>query len=192
MKNLSLLAFFFPFFILAQFQKDKDWTHIEDENIKSIKISKVNTIVEIDNFRFEMLWDEKLSYSENLGNYGGVAEIKVYKNGKSVQILGKIEDSNALDFIDFTFYDYNMDGHIDFSYFISCGKGCWPAYYLYNPMKQNFEHVKEWDYIKPWELNKVKKQFLTVPDGTAMEGEQKRYQIDGLKLKVLETIYYGK
>ena len=192
MKNLFLVAFLIPFSILSQIKKDKNWTYMEDENIKNINISKENTIVEVDNFRFEMTWDEKLSHSSNLGNYGGVSKIKIYKDGKYVQSLGEIEDPNALNYISFMFYDYNMDGFIDFSYYISCGKGCWPAYYFYNPEKQSFEHVKEWDYIIPWEINKVKKQFRTSPDGNATEGIQKLYQIGGLKLKLVESIPYGK
>lgn len=193
MKNLLLLLLILPLSILAQPNKDKGWTHMNDEKTRTIKVTKENTIVEIDNFRFEMLWDDKQNYSENLGRYyGGIGSVKVYKNGNHIQTLGKIEDGIAMGYISLTFYDYNMDGNIDFSFPIDCGNVCYSGYYLYDLDKEKYEHVEKWDYLRIWEINKDKKQFLTTPSGTAMRGEQEWYQIEGTKLNLLETIYYGK
>lgn len=168
-------------------QKSENWVSIYNEPITIHTVTKSETL-NVNEYSFQATWDNKLSYSNNIGYYGGIAELKVFKNKKPIQTIKNIEDGIALGEIQFTFYDYNMDGYIDFTVPIGCGKSCYNAYYLFNPQTEKFEYMKEWAYLKIQEIDKVNKQILTVPDGTAKESESILYQVEGLKLIKLKKI----
>lgn len=94
---------------------------MENEPTTTLSFSKSETL-SVDGFPLEAIWDKKLSYSDNLGHYGGISKLKIFKNGKHLQTLENIEDGLALGQLYLTFYDYNMDGYLDFSIPIDCGK----------------------------------------------------------------------
>lgn len=145
---------------------------------------------EIGYFSLQAVWNDTLSYSENLGYVGGFGELQIFKNKKPLQTIYKIEDGIALGEIRFSFYDYNMDGHLDFSVPIDCGKSCYDSYYLFNPETGRFQHYEEWDYLRIQELHRTTKQIRTVPEGTAVSGESKLFQIEGNQLVLLEVTPY--
>jgi len=159
----------------------KDWLLFERENITYHTISKSETF-SIDDYTFEIIWGNKVSYTEKLGYYGGISSIKIYKNKALINTFSNIEDTVALGEIHLTFYDYNFDGHLDFTLPIDCGKSCWYKYYLYNPKTNKFQHSKDWDYLRIQKINKEMKLILSQPDGAATESQQKVYQIDEFKL----------
>lgn len=170
--------------------KESEWVYLKNSEITQFYISS-DTILNINTFRFEIDFDEKMNYNENAGShYGGIAEMRVIKNGKQIQQLRNIEDIRALGVIEITFYDINLDGHIDMSFILSEGKGNFYEYYIFNPTRDRFEHYREWDYIRPNLYNKSLKQFLTIPYGTAIVGEFALYQINGNNIKEIKTFHY--
>ena len=162
-------------------QKSENWVLMDKEPITTLSLSKSETL-SVNEFSFQATWDNKLSYSENLGYYGGISELQVFKNNKLIQMIKNIEDGIGLGEISFTFYDYNMDGYTDFKIPIDCGKSCYDAYYLFNPQTEKFEHQKEWDYLQIEKINKKRKQILTVPDGNATQVSRVLFQVMGNKL----------
>tara|TARA_B110000285_G_C15134355_1_gene625845 strand:+ start:375 stop:917 length:543 start_codon:yes stop_codon:yes gene_type:complete len=177
MKNYLLI--FFISFTCFSFSQNEYWQLFSDENIQYIKVSKSGTY-KLDELTFKIMWDNKLSHSENIGYYGGIKTLTVYKNSKEMQTLINIEDNIALGTINFDFYDYNLDGFIDFTLPINCGKICWKKYYLFNPELNKFEHKKDWDYLRVQKIDKKNKLIMTQPDG--MVDNRKTYQIKGNQL----------
>ncbi|WP_310991017.1 XAC2610-related protein [Aequorivita marina] len=145
----------------------------------SLSFTKSETLT-VENLAFQAIWDDKLSYSDNIGYYGGIAEMRVFKDNQHLQTIKNIEDGIALGKINFEVFDYNMDGYLDFTVPIDCGRSCNYSYYLYNSETKKFEHRKEWDYLRIQRMNKDKKQIISQPDG--MKNNRKNYQVDGLKL----------
>ncbi len=168
-------------------QNNESWVLMEKEPTTTLTFLKSEKL-SVNEFSFQATWDNKLSYSDNLGYYGGISELKVFKKNKLLQNIKNIEDGIALGEINITFYDYNMDGYIDFSIPIDCSKSCYDAYYLFNPQTENFQHQKEWAYLKIQEINKANKQILTVPDGNAKDSEHILYQVEGIKLIKLKIV----
>jgi len=155
-----------------------NWQPFNEDKIKILAISKTGKS-NYNNIKFDYIWDKKLSLSDNIGYYGGIKELKIYKNNKPINVFNNIEDGIALGTIRLRLYDYNLDGHIDFTIPIECGSVCWEAYYLYNPKTNKFEHRKDWDYLRIREFNKITKQIRDQPYGN---DAVKTYQIDGLNL----------
>jgi|TARA_B110000091_G_scaffold12237_2_gene11826 hypothetical protein len=181
MKNRFLFYFFFLTVSLnAQFLdlKDKD---IVFKSVNKSQIFKVN------NFKFIVTWDKKLSYSSNFeSHYGGIKELKIYKGNKLLNVFKDIDDPNALNQIVFRFYDYNLDGYIDFSVPIDSGKNTWEKYYLYNPTENKYEHITTWDYLRIQKIDKTNKRILTQPDGNVDNREL--FKIEGNKLIKVKRI----
>lgn len=168
---------------------DKSWIFIEDDFFECYAITKTEEF-SVDGFTFKITWDDKLSYSANLGYYGGVKKMEVFLKEKHIQTLYDIEDGVGLGDIQMCFADYNMDDTIDFTIPIRCGKSCYSSYYLFDDQKQEFTHYKDWDYLRIQKINKEKQQILSQPSGTAMEGEQYLYKVLGFKLKRIKVFTY--
>jgi len=184
----ALLLLFLSSNIHAQESKSTDWFFLK--SVTTLKFTKTNTTHKIDDFLFEAIWDEKLRKINDEKYSSGISELKIFRNGNLIQTIENIKDKIGLGYIHFAFYDYNMDGHLDFTVPLNCGKSCYYHYYLFNPTTNNFEYQEQWDYLKVFKLNKVSKQILSVPEGTASEGTQKRYKVEGFKLIEVETIHY--
>ncbi len=184
-----LLFLFISFQSFAQNYSGKNWKLFKNEKTSDLKFTKTQN-KKIRNFRFEAKWDEELSYSENLGHYGGIKLLDIYKNGKHIQTLKNIEDGIALGYIIFTFYDYNMDGYLDFTIPIDCGNSCYDAYYLYNPKAEKFEHFKEWDYLRIQKINQSKMQILSQLEGTARTGKKILYRVKEFNLNKIKVLNY--
>jgi len=161
--------------------KNKNWQLFSQEKIITIDINKTENFI-VNNLKFVIVWDKQLSYSENIGFYGGIKSLTIFKNNKSLQTISNIEDNIALGTISISFYDYNLDGYLDFTIPIDCGKICWDKYYIFNSQKNKYENLKDWDYLRIQKINKIKKQILSEPDDNAITDNRKLYQIKGLKL----------
>jgi len=173
MKNkfLILITLFSAMLVKAQQNDNNSFT--------TLTFTKSETLTVAD-LSFQAIWDDELSYSSNIGHYGGIEELRVFKNKKHLQTIKNIEDGIALGDIKLDVHDYNMDGYLDFKVPISCGRSCNYSYYLYNPQTKKFEHRKEWDYLRIQKMDREKKQITSQPDG--MEDNRKTYQVEGLKL----------
>ncbi|TQD36248.1 XAC2610-related protein [Haloflavibacter putidus] len=188
----SIRIYFSSFFLLCfitsiQAQTTANWTLLKDEPTTQLVFTS-STTKQVKDYTFKAKWDDKLSYSENIGYYGGIAELKISKDNKELQSIRNIEDGIALGEIRFTFYDYNMDGHIDFTVPINCSNSCYDAYYLYNPETNTFEYQKDWDYLRIQKLDKKNKQILSQPEGTARDIEQKLYKVEGNNLQLIKKL----
>lgn len=172
MKNCLLIIFIL--LTSFSFSQNKHWQLFANEKIQYIEVNKSGSY-KLDELTFKIIWDNKLSHSENIGYYGGIKTLTVYKNGKEIQTLDTIEDNVALGTINFNFYDYNLDGFIDFNIPIDCGKICWKKYYLFNPELNKYEHIKDWDYLQIQKIDKKNKLIMTEPDG--MTDNRKTYKI---------------
>lgn len=192
LKNTKFIFFLLILISFQGFAQDdysgKNWTLFENENTTHLKFTKTQNKT-VGNIRLEADWDDKMSHSENIGDYGGIKQLDIFKNGEHIQTMQNIKDQLAIGYIIFKFYDYNMDGHLDFSIPINSR---YDKYFIYNPKSKLFEHRKSWDYLRIQKINKSKTQILSQPEGTALEGEKYLYQIDGLKIEKINTIKYGK
>ena len=183
MKKLLFLSLF----IISNknFAQKNNWKDFSKEKITTLNINKTK-IYKIKNFTLSAVWNSKLSYSENIGYYGGIEKLIIFKENKQLQIINNIEDGIALGNINFYFYDYNFDGHIDFSIPFDCGKICWEKYYIFNPKSNKFEHKVNWDYLRIQKIDKKNKLILSEPSGNAFEDNSKIYKIKGLKIIEIE------
>lgn len=145
-------------------------------NKKLIEVNKDTKSFSVEDFTFKVTWDDKLSHSDNIGYYGGVSELKIYRNSKYLHTLHKIEDNIALGYINFTFEDYNLDGFVDFRIPLN---DKYPMYYLFNPKTNQYERAEDWDYLRDFKTDKLKKQITT---NSYDFDKVKVYKISGLKL----------
>lgn len=181
-KELILLLLLLPNIILAQ---KSNWVDFSKEKIVTLEINKTKTY-KIYDFAFNVVWNEKLSFSENIGYYGGIKTLIINKGKNQLQTINTIEDKVGLGNIYFSFYDYNFDGYIDFSIPIDCGKNCWEKYYLFNPKSNKFEHKKDWDYLRIKKVDKKNKMVLSESDGNVNENNEKTYKIKGLEINEIK------
>ena len=182
MNNVFLIfCFFTATAIYSQSNKKSTWLLFSKEKVVTIDINKTGSF-KVNNLKFNVVWDKKLSHSENIGYYGGIKSLTIYENNKLLQSINNIEDNIALGTISIKFYDYNLDGHLDFTIPIDCGKICWDKYYIFNHQINKYEHLKDWDYLRIQKINKIKKQILSEPDDNSITDNRTLYQIKGLKL----------
>jgi|SRR5690625_1756949 len=188
-KNMNhkfyLLILFFFINILQVFSQV--WQDFEKENIIHVEVR--DSTYNIENFTFDAVkWED--------GPYkfagGELKELHIYKDNELIQVMEGIKETLEMNpYLIFTFYDYNLDGHIDFRILRDCGKTCYFDYYLFNPETQKFELAEDWKWVRIDEINKDKKQFWDFPSGTAVEGSRDLYQIEeGNKLRKIKTISY--
>lgn len=184
----SLILFILsPLLVYSQAGKSTDWINFDDQKTTTLEFTKSATL-SIKNFSFQAVWNPKMVYSGNIGYYGGISELHIYKDKNLIQTIKNIEDGIALGYINITFYDYNMDGHLDFTIPIDCGKSCYDSFYLYNPQTNKFEYSKSWDYLRIDKFNKKKKQILSIPDGNAGDASHYLYQVKGNRLIKVKSI----
>lgn len=183
MKKLIILFLLFGInnLIYSQDDKNSNWQLFSKEKIITTEVTETE-IFKIDDLTFDIVWDNKLSHSENIGYYGGIQSLTIYKDNKKLQTINDIEDGIALGTILFDFYDYNLDGHIDFTVPIDCGKICWKKYYLFNPQENKFEHSEDWDYLRIQKIDKINKRILTESDGNAFEVNERLYKINEFEI----------
>ncbi len=186
-KTLLAISLFLLSVISHSQEKTSTWVSMENEPTTTLSFTKSET-QSVNDISLKAIWDDKLSYSANIGYYGGISELHIFKNKKHIQTIKKIEDGIALGYIYITFYDYNMDGNLDFTIPIDCGKSCYVSYYLFNPKTNKFEHSKSWDYLRIDKLNKSKKQILSIPDSNATDTAHSLYKIEGKELIKVKSI----
>ena len=191
MKNLLfILVLIYAWSVTAQNPKDKNWEELRDKDIIHITVTSKTQKFKVDKFVFETTWDSKQNYSSNIGYYGGIKTMKIYKDNKLLNTINKIEDGIALGEIYLNFYDYNFDGYIDFSVPIDSGKSVSRMYYLFNKELNQFKYYKSWDSVRIDEINKSKKQIKSIYPYNAMQGTIYKYQVSGYKLVLLEDVEY--
>lgn len=170
--------------------ESEDWKMFHDEDLSGITMTKTETI-KFKDLLLDVKWNDSLSYSYNIGYYGGVSELKLRFKGKFIQTIKNIEDGIALGEIPIVFYDFNMDGFLDFFIRIDCGKVCQLNYYFFDESSSTFVYNEEWDYVNVFKINKAKKQLLTEPDGTALKGDYDWFQVKGNHLTLIKKMHYG-
>jgi len=175
--------------IKAQESEATNWVYMAKEKTTTLEFTKSETL-SVDKFSFKAIWSKELNLPDIEYPYGGISELNIYKGKTHVQTITNIVDGIDLGYIDIKFYDYNMDGYLDFSIPINCGKLCYSAYYLFNPKAEKFEHSKDWDYLRIQKLDKGKKRILSMPEGTARSGKKMLYQVKGLQIQKIKTIVY--
>jgi hypothetical protein len=162
-------------FIFAQ---ENNWQEFSKEKIITVNINKTG-IYKVQNYSLDVVWDENLSYSENIGYYGGIKKMTIHKDNREIQVIENIEDNVTLGTINFNFYDYNLDGYLDFTLPINSR---WLMYFIFNPQSTEFEHRENWDYLSIQKIDKKNKMILSQPDGNAIEDNRKKYKIKGLDI----------
>jgi hypothetical protein len=120
---------------------------LKDADLLTKEVTK-NTSFKVDKFEFKIDWQDKLSHSPNLGYLGGIKSLKIYSKGRLINDFISIEDEVGLQKFIIEFYDFNLDGTIDFRIRRECGGRCYYSYYLSNIQTNKFENPKEWDYIR--------------------------------------------
>ena len=176
--------------LYSQNKLDKNWEYLRYKDLIHITVTAKTQKFKVDKYVFETTWDSKQNYSNNIGYYGGIKTMKIYKDNKLLNTIHKIPDSIALGEIYFNFHDYNFDGYIDFSVFVGSGRGVNNMYFLFNKELNQFKHYKDWGHIEITKFNKSKKQIKFYDPYNAMNGTMYKYQVSGYKLVLLETIEY--
>ncbi len=189
--RFKLILLFFTSISYSQEFYTKEWLLFKNENIKKFTINK-SGLFKINDYTFYVIWDDKLSHDKDQNRYySGIRSLKITKNEKTVNIIEGIVDEIGFGSINFSFYDYNFDGYLDFTIPKDCAKSCFVQYYLFSSSENKFQHIKSWDYLRIQRINKEKKLILTQPDGTASDGWQYLYQIKGYELIEIDEIIYG-
>jgi len=186
--TLSILVTFFILMLHSQEAKETGWVYLEDDMPTYLKFTTNRTANSINGFMFKAVWKDDLNLPAEEYPYGGISELHIYKDQKRIQTIKNIVDYIALGYINLKFFDFNMDGYLDFTVPISCGKSCYDKYYLYHPKTKMLTHQKEWDYLRIGDFNKAKKQIRSIPDGNAVETKHYLYQVDGHRLIKIKTI----
>lgn len=186
--NLAFLFVLFNLSLYSQESKESGWVNLEDDMTVTLKFTNTDISKSINGFTFKAVWQEALDLPNEEYAYDGISELHVYKGQTHIQTIKNIVDYIALGYVHLTFFDYNMDGYLDFTVPISCGGSCYDKYYLFNPKTKMFTHQKEWDYLRVWKFNKATKQIRSVPDGNALDAKHFLYKVDGLKLIEVKTI----
>lgn len=142
-------------------------------------------IYKVNNLNFDVTWKQRIGTTEEGGPASKISEMRISYKDRYLQTIKDIEDVNNINNVYFYFYDYNMDGYLDFKVPRSCGKSCYFKFYLYNPKTNQFEYHKEWDWLRIRAMNKKTKQILKPADGHAY-GEEKLYQVKDNKLILIK------
>ncbi|WP_066224156.1 XAC2610-related protein [Formosa haliotis] len=166
---------------LAQQFSSGDWVDFENESRRTLKVTQ-SEVFKYNDFQFHVTWNDTLSYSGNIGYYGGISELKVFKQDKLLQTAQDIEDGIGLGEIVIELYDYNMDGFLDFSVVRECGASCYYAYYLFDTTLQKFVHQESWDDIRIQKLNKIEKLIAVYPDRFEGHTTNTLYKVKGSTL----------
>lgn len=185
---LTMLFSFFTFIIHAQQRNETDRVHIEGDKTITHLFTASDTSFSIKGFTFYAVWKDVLDLTDEEYPYGGISELHIYKGQTRIQTIQNIVDYIALGYINLKFFDFNMDGYLDFTVPISCGKSCYNMYYLYHPKTKMFKHQKEWDYLRIGDFNKAKRQIRSIPDGNATDTQHYLYQVDGYRLVKIKAI----
>lgn len=190
MKRITILLLLVNALVGAQNFESKDWNSININHLPQLTFTKTE-ILKYQQLTFKVEWNPKLSYSNNIGYYGGIGVMKIYYKNQLLQTIKNIEDGVALGEIYMWLFDFNMDGFLDFSIRSHCGGTCYDNFYIYNPAIRKFEQLKEWGSVRIIKINTKTKQILNAPDGTAGEGVQILYKIIRGKLTVQKNYIYG-
>ena len=153
-------------------QDTSNWELIENE--QTLEITK-SANFKIKNYDLQLIWTDSL-HTTHKGYYGGIKSATFLLDGTAFQTIDSLKDGIGLGYINLSFFDYNMDGFIDFSFPKSCGRNCLDQYYLFDNDKKEFILVKEWDNLRIHKLDKENRLILTMPEG--MEGKQKIFKIE--------------
>ena len=167
----SLVLIFFGFFIFGCLDTESlktqspksNWVSIADE-IQSLDLSETG-IYEIGDIRLEILWEKEMEPNQNLGYLGGITDLKVFKKGVLVNCFNNLVDPVGLGEINFEFYDFNLDGNLDFRFPIAIGRSRWDQYFIYSEENARFKHLPSWDYLRIQKANKEDKLIITHSDG---------------------------
>ena len=178
MKNILLTFLIIHCNILFS---QNNWQEFSNEDVLLMSINETRDYA-IEDFNFDVVWDSTLSYSENIGYYGGISKLRISKKDILLQEINNIEDNIALGYISFHFYDYNFDGYLDFTVPIN---ERWEMYFIFNPQTNTFEHQEDWDYLSIQKIDFKNKRILSQPDGN-YEKSEKMYQVKGVSLIEIE------
>lgn len=160
------------------FAQKNNWQEFSREKKTVVNID-TSGIYEVNNYKLIVIWDEKFSYSKNIGYYGGIKKITIYNNYEKIQTLEHLEDKIALGTIRLSFYDYNFDGILDFTVPINSK---WLMYYIFNPKTNQFEHREDWDYLRIQKIDRKNKMILSQPDGNAFQDNRKKFKVEGVNI----------
>lgn len=172
--------FFFLIVVSVHYSQndERDWVTFSYESTVTIEIDRTD-VFEINDLRFDVVWDKQLTRSDKIGYHGGIKNLTIYKGNKKLQVIQNIEDNIALGVIYFNFYDFNLDGNLDFTIPINSR---WKMYFIFNPQTNQFEHREDWDYLRIQKIDIKKKQILSQQDGNTTEDNRKLFQIKGVEL----------
>ena len=70
----------FTYLLIAPFwcfSQNNNWQEFSDEEIIILNMNDTKAY-HIENLKFNVTWDSKLSYSDNIGYYGGIKELHIY------------------------------------------------------------------------------------------------------------------
>jgi hypothetical protein len=158
-----------------------------------ITISNTTKSFKINEFVFKVNWKDSLFYIENNRVFmPGIKKLTILKNKKIIQVFDSIPDEDNIGEIRFTAYDYNFDGHVDFTLPLGfCGRGCYFKYYLFNANNNKFEYAPDWDYVRFQEVNPSTKFVRTVVSSSCCGADYLIYKVDKKGLIKIKELHSG-
>lgn len=187
--QIVLVFLLFAFYASwAQVRPNRGWIDLGDEFMVTLKFNKSET-KEIDDYKFEATWGDAITHTEHNDTIGGISELKIYKGSEHIQTIKDIEDRVGFGYIDLVFYDYNMDGLMDFRIPKSF-EDSYYTYYLFDPDQGKFVHREKWDDIPIQKMSQYYNMILSHPQGRKLHEKQTLYEVNGAKIIKRESIAF--
>jgi hypothetical protein len=152
--------------------------------------------------KFNWLYEEGY---DNWPNTIGVSSIDMLKNDKiisSIDLKEIIEveafmdnDPESKRFMqpvrdDIYMQDVNFDSYLDIKIRSVCGKGCYYSYWIFNPIKNEFEKDDSLDAMRPYYYDCKNNLIYSYPGGTGWYYDIFAYKVTNGKMKMNQSVYY--
>ncbi|MBC8302282.1 MAG: hypothetical protein H8E55_41770 [Pelagibacterales bacterium] len=145
------------------------------------------------NWLFEKSWDI------------GVTSIDIIKKGKAISNINLKEIVKVEAFPqkspetgrymepvqeDIYMQDVNLDSYLDIKVRSECGKACYYSYWIFNPIKNEFERDDSLDAMRPYYYDCKNNFIYSYPGGTGWYYDIIAYKVANGKIKRYQSVYY--
>jgi hypothetical protein len=122
-----------------------------------------------------------------------IEKLECFRNNVLVGTFKKFEE--VVDYLEykFSFGDYNLDGHLDFTIaaYERSGKFMYYDYYIYDPNTHKVHYEKDWEWVKIDSVDLKKKRILTVAEGNYCKFSKDEFKVNNRNLQLIKTHGYN-
>ncbi len=122
-----------------------------------------------------------------------IEKLECFRNNVLVGSFKKFEEVEIYLEYKFSFGDYNLDGHLDFTIasYERSGKSMYYDYYIYDPNTHKVHYEKDWEWVKIDSVDLKKKRILTVAEGNHCEFSKDEFKVNNRNLQLIKTHEYN-